>query len=440
MRAWFPGLAVMLAAGCAVYSPLPLAVDAQPKTSLDALTYRDPLPALLGIDDVAALAAQNNPDLQAARAQHGVAAAQVRQAGILPNPSIASTFAHLVSGPGTTNPITVVLSEDIRALLLLPTRRAAARQSQRATDASVLWEEWQLIAKARLLTIDVITAERQLKALAAAYHWVAERASNGREALASGDAALGALVPDLSAEADLGRQLDDLVHQQAVRRADLNRLLGLAPDVSLPLQETIMLPPLDPDEVADALHTVVSRRPDLLSLQFGYQSQEERVRGAIRAQFPALTLGIGAERDNTNVRSTGPQITFDLPIFDRNQGNIAIERATRRQLHDEFTARLVGARTEVLSLLASQGLLRDQLVGKRVQLAVLANAAEQAEAAFLAGDLDERSAVDVVVAHSAKEQEVFTMEQNLLDQQVAIATLLGAGMPPSSLGDPAVRP
>ena len=32
---------------------------------------------------------------------------------------------------------------------------------------------------------------------------------------------------------------------------------------------------------------------------------------------------------------------------------------------------------------------------------------------------------------SRKEQEIVTIEQSLLEQQVAIATLIGAGMPPS---------
>jgi outer membrane protein TolC len=440
VTACISGIIAVTAGGCAIYSPLPLAIDAQPKPDLQALVHRDPLPAQLGIDDVAMLAVQNNPDLLAARAQHGIGAAQVREAGILPNPTFAGTYSHLISGPGTTNPITVALSMDMRSLLLLPTRRAAAQQALRATDASVLWEEWQVIAKARMLAIDVVSGEQQLKALAAAEHLVGGRAANGREALSAGDSAIGMLLPDLSAEADLRRQLDDLIHQQAQRRADLNKLLGLTPATIVPLQESIVLPPLEPDAVADALRSIVGRRPDLLALQYGYQSQEEQVRGAIRAQFPALNLGVGGERDNTDVRSAGPQVSFELPIFDRNQGKIAIERATRQQLHDEFTARLVGAKHDVLALLAEQALLRSQLDGKRPQLALLANAAEQAEAAYRAGDLDERGFVDILVAHSAKEQEVLTMEQNLLDQQVAIATLLGAGMPPTSFGDQAVRP
>ena len=44
--------------------------------------------APLTVSGVALLAVQNDPDLRAARAQHGVAQAQVLQAGLLPNPQV----------------------------------------------------------------------------------------------------------------------------------------------------------------------------------------------------------------------------------------------------------------------------------------------------------------------------------------------------------------
>jgi outer membrane protein TolC len=127
-------------------------------------------------------------------------------------------------------------------------------------------------------------------------------------------------------------------------------------------------------------------------------------------------------------------------LFDRNQGNIALERATRQQLHDEFTARQLAARSEVLALLADQALLQDQLTGKRAELSELAQATQRADSAFRVGDLDERSYVDVVSAHSTKEQEVLAMEQSGFEQQVTIAMLTGAGMPSASFNGTQVQP
>jgi outer membrane protein TolC len=432
-------LAGAIVGGCATYQPLPLALDAQPTLTLDALRHVNPLPPRLSIEDVALLAVQNNPDLRAARAQRGVAQAQILEAGILPNPVLGGTYGFLLGGPGTTDPITVSLSQDVRGFVTRPGKRRSARQMARATDAGLLWEEWQVVAKARLLAIDLIEGEQQLRELRRTVTLLAERTARSHEALAGGDSTLISLLPDLTADADAHRQFDEIEHQQAIRRRDLNMLLSLTPQASLPLQESIALPPFDADAVMAALGSIVSRRPDLLALQWGYQSQEERVRGAILAQFPMFSLGGGSERDNTDVRTAGPQISLELPVFDRNQGNIAIERATRRQMHDEFTARLISARSEVLALITDQALLQHQLEGKRTQRAEITAAAQHAEAAYRTGDLDERSYVDAVVAHSAKEQEVLTMEQTLLEQQVAIATLIGAGMPPAVFNDEAVR-
>ena len=58
-------------------------------------------------------------------------------------------------------------------------------------------------------------------------------------------------------------------------------------------------------------------------------------------------IGATGGRDTSDVRTLGPQITFDLPIFDRNQGNIVVEEATRqpawasREMHLQGGRRLV---------------------------------------------------------------------------------------------------
>jgi outer membrane protein TolC len=133
------------------------------------------------------------------------------------------------------------------------------------------------------------------------------------------------------------------------------------------------------------------------------------------------------------VRTFGPNLTMDLPIFDRNQGNIAIEKATREQLRAEFNARLSATHSEVLASLATQRLISRQLEEERRELPVLQGFANQAESAMNAGNIDERAYVDLISANYAKKRAVLTLEQLLLEQQVAIATLVGAGMPRARL-------
>jgi outer membrane protein TolC len=118
-----------------------------------------------------------------------------------------------------------------------------------------------------------------------------------------------------------------------------------------------------------------------------------------------------------------------LPIFDRNQGNIAIARATRAQLNAAYSARLAAVTGEVGALLREMKQLSDQLAVVRADLPAARLAATRAAAAFGASNLDERSYVDLLTNSFTKEQEVMTLELALLDRQVALQTLVGADLP-----------
>jgi outer membrane protein TolC len=102
-------------------------------------------------------------------------------------------------------------------------------------------------------------------------------------------------------------------------------------------------------------------------------------------------------------------------------------------LHDEYAARLTAAVGQVRGMMAEIDLLNRQLQDVRHELSGTRRVASRAESAFNAGNLDERSYVDLVGARLTKEQEIVTIEQSLLDQQVAIATLIGADMPAVAL-------
>jgi outer membrane protein TolC len=244
---------------------------------------------------------------------------------------------------------------------------------------------------------------------------------------------LATVAPDLGAFSDARKAVNDIDRDQEGRHHDLNALLGLAPEVPLPLKTQLQVLQIDPKAVKNALADLADRRPDLIALQLGYRSQDEKFRGTIIGQFPALTFGPSYSRDTSDVRSFGPQLTMDLPIFDRNQGNVAIEKRTRDQLRAEFDARLSAAHSEVLASLATQRLIARQLDEERAELPVLKGFANQAESAMTAGHIDERAFIDLVSASYVKQQTVLQLEQLLLEQEVAIATLIGAGMPRAAM-------
>lgn len=424
-----------LLSGCAGYAPLPLDLRPKLRPALSDLAHPGlaVLPARLPVADVAYLAVENDPALRAARAQLGVARAQVIQAGILPNPVINAAYSPVLSGPGTTAAWSAGLSADLKALVTLSARRAAARAAEAQVNASLLWQEWQVIGKARLLAVDIVEGDRLARLLGQSRDLFAGRYNTTRRAVAQGNADLTALSPDLVALGSTQKLIDDLQRRQQTRRHQLAALLGLEPDATIPLSDRLDLPPIDPAAIERIVPTLAERRPDLIALQLGYRAEDEKLRAAILAQFPVLNVGFTGGSDNTNVHTLGPQITIDLPIFDRNQGRIAIARATRRQLHAEFTARLAAGTGEIEALLSEMALIRRQLGGERKQLAETERVAASADAAFRAGNLTELVYVDLTTARIDKRIEVLGLEQALLDQQVALATLVGAGMPSVAL-------
>lgn len=351
------------------------------------------------------------------------------QAGLLPNPQVTGAILPLLAGVGTTVAWTAGFSQDIRSLITLSATRRAAQASADQVDAQILWQEWQTINQARLLAVDVIEAERLMTLLRESRDLLRGRYEKSRKAVLAGNETLASSAPDLAALQAITTQLHDQERQQLARRHQLNALLGLAPEVTLLLSSKLDIPPWDPHAAKDELPTLPERRPDLVALRLGYRAEDAKLRAAILSQFPNLTFGVTGGSDNSNVRNLGPQISLELPIFNRNQGNIAIETATREQLHDEYTARLTGAVGQVGAMVAEINLLSQQLRSVRHELVGTRQVAAQAEAAFSAGNIDERSYVDLVGARLIKEEEVVTIEQSLLEQRIAIATLVGAGMP-----------
>jgi outer membrane protein TolC len=423
---------------CATYQPLALDTHVHLKHKLSELAHSGVrIDQPLSVYDVAVLAVENNPDLIATRTQRGVARAQVLEAGLLPNPSVSASYLFLLNPDAAAgvlfDAVAATVTQDIQKTITMKGRLRTAQAAALQVDASVLWEEWQLIGKARLLVFDIVQDEKLRRVLVEFRETLQSRFDRGRKALADGNTTLATVAPDLAAVSDTRKALFDLERDIDSKHHDLNALLGLAPEVMVPLKTQLQVLQVDPKMVMRALNDLADRRPDLIALQLGYRSQDEKFRGALVGQFPALTFGPSYARDTSDVRSFGPQLTMDLPIFDRNQGNIAIEKTTREQLRAEFQARLSAAHSEVLASLATQRLLARQLDEERAEMPVLQGFAKQAESAMNAGNIDERAYVDLVSANYSKQQAVLTLEQQLLEQEVAVATLIGAGMPRASM-------
>ncbi len=418
-------LSALVTAGCSTYAPLPLDAAASLST---AATLRDGAP--LTVAQVATLALERNPDLVAQRRKSGVARAQLIEAGLLPNPSLAGAFLPLLSGVGVAPAWSFGLSQDLQALVLRPSRRRAAQDGLQQVNADLLWREWQTAGRARQLATELILGRSALERLESADRLLAQRSAAMQEALAAADVTLVTAAPSASAYQSAHADLLAAQEQQQRLRHGLNALLGVAPDVELPLAAHVDLPPFDPSAARAAAVSLGERRPDLVALRFGYAAADENLRAQILSQFPDVAIGVSATRDSSRVLNVGPQATIDLPIFDRNQGGVAVARATRAQLHAEYGSRLAASEGEVRALLAEHALLEAHLAAVRADLPEARRGAERAAQAFGRSALDERSYIELMTTLFAKERELTQLTVALADGEIAIDTLIGAGLPP----------
>ncbi len=426
-------LILLTIAGCAAYhpSPLPAAPDLARVPTLTLPAAQIHVPGLAphaipagGLDEVTVmtLAVLNNPDLKAARLQAGVASAQVLRAGLLPDPHFDAGFASSALNYGGM----LSLSQDIQSILMRGAAQAAARASAKQVDLNILWHEIQVAERARELFIQE-TADWQLRqVLGSNQTLLQENYRRDETAMERGDTTAGVAAADLTLAADADTAVRQLETELNQTRHELNALLGIQPDVQLHLIGTAQLKPLSKAEFNQAVSALPHRRADLLALQAGYQSQEETLRRAILGQFPGLSAGVNLERDPVEgVNAFGPEVTLTLPVFNRNRGQIAVERATRAVLRQQYQARLDSSVSQVDEVWRASQIMAGQLRDLDRQLPVLEQTAATAEQSFREDNLNAALYVTTRSAFLAKETEAIRLRASLENARSALSTLLG---------------
>jgi outer membrane protein, heavy metal efflux system len=419
--------------GCAHYhaNPPPTAPDLQTTPQLTVPAKEFWLPGLAphavstsGLDEttVMTLAVFNNPDLKAARLQARVASAQLLQAGLLPDPQLGATFATSALNYGGV----LGLSQQIQALITRGAAKAAAHSAAKQVDLNILWQEWQVAEKARELFIQARANSQLESVLTSTRSLLADRYKRDQAAMQRGDETAGVAAVDLNALANADTALRQLQTQININRHTLNALLGLAPKARLHLIGPIAIPALTHREYDVALVALPRHRADLLALQAGYKSQEENVRHAILAQFPAVSAGVELDRDPIEgVNAIGPTITMSLPLFNRNRGQIAIQRATRAVLRQTYQARLDAAQSQADQVWQASRIFSEQLKALDAQLPELARTEAAAQQSLRQYNLNASLYVTLESNLLAKRAEAIRLRASLAISRSTLQILLG---------------
>lgn len=443
---WFICFASFIVSwGCTLYHPRPLdertvkeslRTPDMDRIRVQAKELRHPLLKPIDLnpsrgltpEGAAIIAVIVNPTLKALRDKRGIAAAQLLQAGILPNPQISYSLDFPTGGntQGTVNAYGLNLSWDVMSLIVRGAQVDAAQAESRSVDLDIAWQEWQtaLAAKTHAYNLIFLTeltdiAKRQEKTLQ-------ENLAAIRKAFDSGDVT----VVDLAAAQtalDKARNMVLIAEQQCDQeRLSLNRSIGFPPQQPVTLRPQIALPVIERipsfERMMEGLQV---SRLDLVALRFGYQSQEERVRAAVLAQFPSLVLGISRARDTGNVRTTGLSIGLTVPLFNRNQGQIAVERATRTQLFDEYLARLHEARSVIASTIADARSIEKQIDAAEHFIPAARTLVETYRMALLEGHADVVTYYNALNDLAVKQIDLLTLKKELCDRMISLEIASG---------------
>jgi len=324
-------------------------------TSEDAAVVdavRSMLQQELTIDEAVQIALLNNRSLQATYEELGIAQADLVQAGLLRNPLFGASFRFpdkTVGGHRSTNTEFSVV-QDFLDLLVRPLRKKVAAAQFEQTKLRVGNTILNLAAEVRS-TYYALQADEQTLEMRRTVVQATEAAVD----IATRQHDAGTLKTlDLANQqgfhdqAKLDMTRTDI--QIVADRERLNRLMGIwGADTMWKLPER--LPELPESEIPmEHLESIaVSQRLDLAAARQETQVIAHALSLTRRYRyFYVFDVGVDSEHDVADdVTFTGPNLTLELPIFDRRQASISRLEAQLRQSLQRLASLAIDIRSEV---------------------------------------------------------------------------------------------
>lgn len=436
-RSFFSFALVYLLSSCATYNPQPLPKKSTHPESVENLaakinsqltltkTHEIVLSDGLDLTEIAIMAVLGNPDLNSKRQVLKVAEAQVFSTSLLPDPQLTLNIDQPAGNvPGLVNATGLGLTYDIIPLITRQARLNTEQAAMKQVQLELLWQEWQVMQQARTLSVRYKLEEKQISLLNDIQKLHEVRYRQSEKAVEEGNVTMDVNGTDLSAFMDSSSQLYQVNQTHNQTKHDLNLLIGIDPNARIAISELPSETIYEKSIITAQLEHLSEIRPDLLALKAGYQSQESRVRSAILAQFPTFSLGIQRSRDTGNIVTNGINIGLSIPLFSGNRGTISVARATRKQLLNEYNARLLQANSDVSRLLDLQDIANKQQLNLERYLPILQNIVVRGRTAYGRGDLNALTFVSMETTWINRELEKLAVEQSLWEINLALQSLL----------------
>lgn len=287
--------------------------DALTKSTVDEL-----LAGGITAQEAVQLCLLNNPKLQAAFFNVGMARADVVQSGLFSNPTL-SFSPRFPDGGGPTS-FEASLAQNIAELWQIPTRKRAAQQSLEQALLALAWEVSTTALEAKVAYYKAVRTDREIEVIQGNVDITKQLVDLAK---IREEAGVGSLVDVQLSESEL-LQMELALRAATVTRfearTELTKLLGLpVPPDQLQLTDPLLDPPQWTVSAERLIALARSHRLDVQAAQNAVRAAEARVeeeqRKAVRV------VDIGGIRDAED--RTGPTLSVELPFFDQNQAQIA---------------------------------------------------------------------------------------------------------------------
>lgn len=365
----------------------------------------------IGVDDAARLALLNNPALQAAFAELGVAEAEAVQSSLLRNPFLQ--LAVQTPRDQGRNALDFALSWDVLGLFTLPLRQDAAEHAKSAARLQAAMRALELAANTRAAWYGYLTALETVDLLQDMHEAsdligeIARRldAAGNQAGLARANAEAADLVSRFALE-------DAKVRTQAAH-ARLLGLLGLADAAEADFPDSLpRLPETDP--VAPGRDELETQHLDITLLKAELARAEKLTASASRTAWSdGLELGWAWSRETSGEWKDGPSLGIGLPLFDTGAAHRAAAGFEVERLHAALNARRD-------SLLREARLAENQMKHARTRVETLRETllpllADAADTALLEYNAMQRSAAELLALKQRELEALRQLVQSLGD-------------------------
>lgn len=294
----------------------------------------------LTLDAVLTLARTHNPTLRAAQAAIAQTAGQAKQAGMLPNPVIGYEGDQIRGGSYGGGEQGGFVQQTIPLGGKLGLRRDAFREQQRTDELDLATQQQRIEADIESAFYTALALQQEIETRKHLSAIAADAAQTARQLANVGQAD----APDvLQSDVEQEQAALDTLAAEHHYIAAFRQLMAIAGQPDLPLTRLagdLTATPAQPP----SLDAMLEQSPAVQRADQAVHAAEAQLRSAHREVVPDLTLRAGEQWNNELIRqnpniATGAQsfasASIDLPLWNRNQGNIAAAQAAVNAAHAE---------------------------------------------------------------------------------------------------------